>query len=144
MENSTLTVLMALLLALAGCSGIGSPATTPQQTPTPETTTSTTTNPTSSSVDSPQLVLNARNLTPTNVSIRIARYSTPDSPLVNETVPMAAYELRDYTDHLADGETYEVIVKTPTDTQRHVLRPNQSLRFIIKDTGTIEREMNVD
>ena len=41
LKKSRLTVLLALLLVFAGCSGIGVPATTPQQTPAPETTTST-------------------------------------------------------------------------------------------------------
>lgn len=131
---------LVLIGLLAGCAGItASP--TPNQTEPPAATTieSTTTD-----EHARHLILDARNLDSINVSIQITSYSNNSSPVVNETVPMEAYETRDYTDYLEEGATYEVIVETPTDTQRHVLRSNQALRFVIKDTGTIEREMEID
>ena len=71
-------------------------------------------------------------------------YSSNDGQAMNKSVSLSGYEAIDYTDRPVDGETHEVIVETPTDTQRHVLRPNQALHFIIRDAGTIECEMTTD
>ena len=147
-EKSLRVVRLALplvfLLLVAGCAGTATapPSAAPTESPTTSTTTMDST--TTTAGVSRQLLVNARNLDPINVSIRITRYSSDDGPVVNESVPLSGYEVIDYTDRLVDGETYEVIVETPTDTQRHVLRPNQALRFIIKGGGTIEREMTID
>lgn len=132
---------LLFILLLAGCSGIN---TGPTPTATDTATSTTTVEHTTTDEHSRELILNARNLNRLNVSIRITNYGSDAPSLVNETVQMEGHETRSYTDSLEEGETYEVTVKTPTDELTHILRPNQALRIIIKDKGTIEREMDID
>ena len=144
MNRVFLGVMVGLLALTAGCGGTGTPSATPEPvsttTATPPSTSSTTT---THQIDR-YLKIDVTAFGPINVSVRIKRLHGDGPSVVDETQTLEVGDSLDYTDELDDGTEYLVVVTTPEEEQRHILRNYQAITFIIKDGGTIEREMDVE